>query len=184
MSSVVLPALPPAVTQRPIVIALCLVWSQASATGYLLSGGECVPHRKCGCLHQGSYYLPKENFWVDEQCQETCVCQPNSKKITCAQSHCRNGEACKVLSVGVLDCHMDEPGVCIAKGDPHYTTFDGHKFDVYGNCSYLLTSHCPSWGDFKDFHMEVQNQMMDATNVSFRRVKMVISGYSIEVSND
>lgn len=151
--------------------------------GYLLSGGECVPHSKCGCLHQGSYYLPKENLWVDEQCQEKCVCQPKSKKIMCAQSHCRNGEVCKVLN-GVLGCHMDGSGVCIARGDPHYTTFDGRNFDVYGNCSYLLTSHCPTWGDMEDFTVEVQNQMKDATNVSIRHVKMVVSGYSIEMSND
>uniref|UniRef100_A0A4W6D022 VWFD domain-containing protein n=1 Tax=Lates calcarifer TaxID=8187 RepID=A0A4W6D022_LATCA len=146
-------------------------------------GGECVPHSKCGCLHQGSYYLPKENLWVDEQCQEKCVCQPKSKKIMCAQSHCQNGEVCKVLN-GVLGCHMDGSGVCIARGDPHYTTFDGRNFDVYGNCSYLLTSHCPTWGDMEDFTVEVQNQMKDATNVSIRHVKMVVSGYSIEMSND
>ncbi|XP_071325188.1 IgGFc-binding protein [Trachinotus anak] len=151
--------------------------------GYLLSGGKCVPHSKCGCLHQGSYYLPKENFWADEQCQVKCVCQPNSKKIMCAQSRCQNGEVCKVLN-GVLGCHMDRPGVCIAKGDPHYTTFDGRNFDVNGNCSYLLTSHCPTWGDMEDFSVEVQNQMKDATNVSFRHVKMSVYGYSIKMSKE
>nr|XP_046255484.1 IgGFc-binding protein-like isoform X2 [Scatophagus argus] len=151
--------------------------------GYLLSGGKCVPHSKCGCLHEGSYYFPKENFWIDEQCSEKCVCQPNSKTVMCTQAHCQDGKVCKLLS-GVLDCHMDAPGVCIAKGDPHYTTFDGRNFDVYGNCTYLLTSHCPSWGDLEDFSVEVQQQLRDATNVSFRHVKMAVSGYSIEMSND
>lgn len=64
------------------------------------------------------------------------------------------------------------------------TTFDGRNFDVYGNCSYILTSHCPSWGSLEDFSVEVQNQIKDATNVSFRNVKMAVSGYSIEMSND
>ncbi|XP_070690944.1 IgGFc-binding protein [Pempheris klunzingeri] len=150
--------------------------------GHLLSGGQCVPHSKCGCRHQSSYYLPKENFWI-KRCQEKCVCQPNSKTVMCAQAHCQNGEVCKVLN-GVLGCHMEGPGLCIAKGDPHYTTFDGRKFDVYGNCTYLLTSYCPAWGNIEDFSVEVQNQIRDATNVSFRRVKMVVSGYSIEVSPD
>ncbi|XP_059194717.1 IgGFc-binding protein-like isoform X2 [Centropristis striata] len=151
--------------------------------GYLLSGGKCVPHSKCGCLHQGSYYFPKENFWMDELCQEECVCQPSSKKVMCARSPCQDGKVCKVLN-GVLGCHADGPGLCIAKGDPHYTTFDGSNFDVYGNCTYLLTSHCPTWGSLQDFTVEVQNQMVDATNVSFRHVKIVASGYTIEISND
>ncbi|KAM9352917.1 IgGFc-binding protein-like [Symphorus nematophorus] len=151
--------------------------------GYLLSVGKCVPYSKCGCHHEGSYYLPKENFWIDEQCQEKCVCQHNSKTVMCAQSHCQDGKVCKVLN-GVLGCHIEGPGVCIAKGDPHYTTFDGRNFDVYGNCTYLLTSHCPSWGGLDDFSVEVQNQIRDASNVSFRHVKMVVSGYSIEMSSD
>lgn len=78
---------------------------------------------------------------------------------------------------------MDNPGVCIAKGDPHYTTFDGRNYDVYGNCTYLLTTYCPSLGSLEDFSVEVQNQMTDG-NDSFRHVKMVVSGYSIELSSD
>lgn len=150
--------------------------------GYLLSGGKCVPHSECGCLHQGSYFLPKEIFWNDKQCQEKCVCQPNSKTVMCAQSHCQDGEMCRILN-GVWGCHTNSPGVCIAKGDPHYTTFDGRTYDVYGNCTYLLTSYCPSWGNLDDFSVEVQNQMRDG-NSSFRLVKMVVSGYSIQLSSE
>lgn len=150
--------------------------------GYVLSGGKCIAPSKCGCVHNDSYYLPKETFWVNKQCQEKCVCQPNSKKVLCAQSHCQAGEVCRVLN-GVLGCHTDEHGVCVARGDPHYTTFDGRNFDVYGNCSYLLTSHCPTWGDMEDFNVEVQNQMKEGS-ASFRHVKMFVSGYSIEMSSE
>lgn len=74
---------------------------------------------------------------------------------------------------------MDNPRVCIAKGGPHYTIFDGHKYYVYGNCTYLLTSY---WGALEDFSVEVQNT--NGIDVSFRHVKIVVSGYSIELSID
>uniref|UniRef100_A0A3B4Z2M0 VWFD domain-containing protein n=1 Tax=Stegastes partitus TaxID=144197 RepID=A0A3B4Z2M0_9TELE len=144
-------------------------------------GGNCVPQSECGRVHQGSYYLPKENFWIGEQCQEKCVCQPKSKKVLCAQSPCLEGGVCKVLN-GVLGCHVDAPGMCVAKGNTHYTTFDGRNFDV--NCTSLLTSHCPSWGGSEDFNEEIQNQMKDGANASFRYVKMIVSGFSTELSHD
>ncbi|KAJ4930907.1 hypothetical protein JOQ06_025210, partial [Pogonophryne albipinna] len=150
--------------------------------GYLLSGGKCVPHGKCGCLHPGTYYYPKENFWMGKHCQERCVCQSSSKRVVCSLSQCQDGEVCKVVN-GVMGCHAEGPGLCIAKVDPHYTTFDGRNLDVYGNCTCLLTSLCLTWGDMEAFSVEIQ--IKDATNiVSFRHLKMVVSGYSIEMSND
>ncbi|TNN62994.1 Nephrin [Liparis tanakae] len=74
--------------------------------GYLLIGGECVPHGPCGCLYQESYYHPKENFWTDKHCQETRVCQPGSKRVVCAQSRCQDGNVCKVRN-GVLGCYEE-----------------------------------------------------------------------------
>ncbi|XP_054637554.1 IgGFc-binding protein isoform X2 [Dunckerocampus dactyliophorus] len=151
--------------------------------GYLLSDGKCVSPSKCGCVHNGSYHLPMKTFWLDKQCHEKCVCQPHSKTVMCTQSHCQTGKVCKVIN-GLSGCHADGPGLCIAKGDSHYTTFDGRKFDVHGNCSYLLTSHCPTWGDLQDFRVEVQNHISQTANFSFRRVKLSVAGYSIEVSNE
>uniref|UniRef100_A0A3Q2YAJ3 IgGFc-binding protein-like n=2 Tax=Hippocampus comes TaxID=109280 RepID=A0A3Q2YAJ3_HIPCM len=118
---------------------------------------------------------------MDQQCQEKCVCQPQSKTIMCTQSHCQAGEVCMVLN-GVIGCHAGRAGLCVAKGYPHYTTFDGRKFEVHGNCSYLLTSHCPTWGDLQDFSIKFQNHVKAGVNVSFQHVEMSVAGYSIEMS--
>ncbi|XP_061808679.1 IgGFc-binding protein [Nerophis lumbriciformis] len=149
--------------------------------GYLLSDGKCVSPSKCGCVHNDSYYPPTKTFWTDRECQEKCVCQPHSKTVMCTESQCQAGEVCSVIR-GMPGCHADGPGLCVAKGDGHYTTFDGRKFDVHGNCSYLLASHCPTWGDLQDFSIEVQNHIRPTANVSFRRVQMSVAGFSIEVS--
>ncbi|XP_077384324.1 IgGFc-binding protein [Festucalex cinctus] len=149
--------------------------------GHLLSDGECVLPSKCGCVQNGSYYPPTKPFWMDEQCQEKCICQPQSKTVLCTPSRCQDGEVCKVLN-GVLGCHANESGLCVAKGDPHVTTFDGQKLEVHGNCTYLLTSHCPTWGGLQDFSVEVQNHVEKGANVSFRHVQVSVAGYAIEIS--
>ncbi|XP_049587088.1 IgGFc-binding protein isoform X3 [Syngnathus scovelli] len=157
----------------------CLELCQCNR-GYLLSNGKCVLPSECGCVQNGSYYLPSKTFWMDQQCQEKCVCQPQSKTVGCTHSHCQAGEVCKVLN-GVLGCHAEGRGLCIAKGN-HVTTFDGKKFEVYGNCSYLLTSHCPTRGYLQDFSVKGQELVKTGANVSFRHVEMSVAGYSIEMS--
>uniref|UniRef100_A0A3B5PVZ8 VWFD domain-containing protein n=1 Tax=Xiphophorus maculatus TaxID=8083 RepID=A0A3B5PVZ8_XIPMA len=42
-------------------------------SGYLLSGGVCVPHSDCGCSFEGHYYHSGETVILDADC-----CRPNS----------------------------------------------------------------------------------------------------------
>lgn len=127
---------------------LCVESCQCTR-GHLLSGGKCGPPGKCSFLHYDSYYLPKENFWKDNECQEKCICQPNSRKVVCAHSPCQHGEVCRFLN-GVQGCHRDSPIMCRIKGVARYTTFDDRTYDVTGNCTYLLACYCTSWWSLKD----------------------------------
>lgn len=97
-----------------------------------------------------SYYLPKENFWKDNECQEKCICQPNSRKVVCAHSPCQHSEVCRFLN-GVRGCHRDSPIVCRTKGVLRYTTFDDRTHHVTGNCTYLLACFCTSWWSLEDW---------------------------------
>ena len=47
------------------------------------------------------------------------------------------------------------PKRCSVVGDPHYTTFDGYKYDFSGQCSYTLVKHV-------EFQIEAENAQCSA----------------------
>jgi hypothetical protein len=47
------------------------------------------------------------------------------------------------------------PKVCTASGDPHFNSFDGHRFDFQGSCDYILTRDCRV-SDTRGTQFEVQ----------------------------
>uniref|UniRef100_A0A3Q3EKG2 VWFD domain-containing protein n=1 Tax=Labrus bergylta TaxID=56723 RepID=A0A3Q3EKG2_9LABR len=105
--------------------------------GFLLSGGKCVPHGECGCLHQGSYYLPKEKFW---SCQSHCVCVGHD--IVQCTNRCPKGTECTVRD-GQRACYTSQPPQCTVMGGRHFRSYDGHNFDFNpGRCAYVLSHAC------------------------------------------
>ncbi|KAM3920270.1 mucin-2-like [Leptodactylus fuscus] len=73
----------------------------------------CVPVIKCHCKHQGKLYAPGESIQNDcDKCR--CV----AGRWNCTDLPC--------------------PKVCSIEGGAHFTTFDGRKYTIHGNCHYVL----------------------------------------------
>ncbi|XP_053165007.1 zonadhesin-like [Hemicordylus capensis] len=111
----------------------------ACDAGLVLSGGDCVPVARCGCVHAGQYYSEGESF-VTEGCTKHCVCQGNSK-MECTPLSCSPDEVCKVQH-GLRGCYPASTATCHVYGDPHYSTFDGRLHHFQGACNYSLVQAC------------------------------------------
>jgi hypothetical protein len=98
--------------------------------------GECVSESQCQCRHAGKLYT--NNELVKIGCN-TCVCQGGH--WSCSSQKC--------------------DGVCVAAGDPHYTTYDGLRFSYQGNCKYILTQT-----QDEKFRVVVENVKCGSTGVT------------------
>ncbi|XP_016844891.1 hemocytin [Nasonia vitripennis] len=79
----------------------------------VLHEGRCISPEECPCRLRGKSFAP--GSVVPKDCN-TCVCMKG--QWTCTESKCG--------------------ARCSAVGDPHYTTFDGKRYDFMGKCSYYL----------------------------------------------
>ncbi|KFP16719.1 Zonadhesin, partial [Egretta garzetta] len=113
----------------------------ACTSGFLLSGGTCVPEARCGCLFEGNYYSEGE-YSVNENCTRQCRCEASGQML-CSWLSCGEDEVCKIQD-GKRGCYPASTALCHIYGDPHYSTFDGRLHHFQGSCNYTVVTGCGS----------------------------------------
>ncbi|XP_056410372.1 IgGFc-binding protein-like [Hyla sarda] len=137
--------------------------------GFVFSAGQCIDVTTCGCVYKDLYYKPNQEFWLDDKCSVHCKCDPILGMVVCKENKCQDTERC-MLRGGVRDCYPVSYSTCISTGDPHYTTFDGRKYDFMGTCTYQLTGLCPSVNpNLTPFQVKVQNDRRASKTVSYTK---------------
>ncbi|XP_061222414.1 IgGFc-binding protein-like [Neopsephotus bourkii] len=135
--------------------------------GFVLHNRTCVPMETCPCVHNGVPYKAQEEFWGDGTCQSWCGC--HGGQVTCRKKGCKAHEKCTVVN-GVPRCQAMKHLTCIGTGDPHYTTFDGLRYDFQGTCIYQFAALC-NQRDPKlvPFTVKVENNNRGSKAVSFTK---------------
>uniref|UniRef100_A0A8B9FB93 VWFD domain-containing protein n=2 Tax=Amazona TaxID=12929 RepID=A0A8B9FB93_9PSIT len=148
--------------------------------GHVLSGGQCVALASCGCTLDGRYHPPGEEFWADERCSSWCRCDPALAMVVCQERACKPGETCALLK-GARRCVPKSRAVCVATGDPHYTTFDGRRYDFMGTCAYRLVALCADDPTLVPFSVTVENNNRGSRVVSYTK-EVTLEVYNVSLS--
>ncbi|XP_072494058.1 uncharacterized protein [Notamacropus eugenii] len=82
-----------------------------------IRGQGCVTLDQCHCTHKGQIYQPGASF-----------------STRCSSCTCLSG----LWQCEELPC----PGTCSVEGGSHITTFDQKRYNVHGDCSYVLSKKC------------------------------------------
>ncbi|KAM4703002.1 IgGFc-binding protein-like [Rhinophrynus dorsalis] len=99
----------------------------------------------------------------------------------CSNVNCRAKETCQVKN-GKGVCVYNYMGTCWGWGDPHYSTYDGYKFDLQGTCTYILTKYNGSDTGLQPFSIEEKNENRGNKVVSYVRVVNIdVYGHRISI---
>ncbi|XP_067316770.1 IgGFc-binding protein-like isoform X1 [Anolis sagrei] len=152
--------------------------------GYVLNGKTCVPIENCGCTYNNIHYKAGEEFWENENCTSRCKCDANLGRVTCRKASCKGNEKCAMVN-GVRRCKGTTYSTCIGTGDPHYTTFDGRKYDFQGTCIYQMAGVCSKDPTLTPFLVTVENNNRGSKLVSFTKVvTLEVYGMVISLSQE
>ncbi|NWX42834.1 FCGBP protein, partial [Steatornis caripensis] len=93
---------------------------------------------------------------------------------------CKLGEKCTVAK-GVRRCVSKSRSICVATGDPHYTTFDGRRYDFMGTCIYQLAALCSDDPTLVPFTVTVENNNRGSRVVSYTK-EVTLEVYNMTLS--
>ncbi|XP_055655119.1 IgGFc-binding protein-like isoform X1 [Falco peregrinus] len=151
--------------------------------GFVLHGEACVPAETCRCFHNSHSYQVHEEFWEDESCQSRCRCEVGGK-VACRKAGCKAHQKC-IMVDGVPSCQANKYFTCIGTGDPHYTTFDGLRYDFQGTCVYQFAALCTQDPQLTPFTIKVENNNRGSKAVSFTKtVTLEVYGNVISMSQE
>ncbi|XP_013926894.1 PREDICTED: IgGFc-binding protein-like, partial [Thamnophis sirtalis] len=95
---------------------------------------------------------------------------------------CRKKETYKMQN-GQKVCVPQTSAICLARGDPHYWTFDRRKYDFMGTCTYTIAKTCGPDTTLPAFHITIKNENRGMKRVSYvGLVTVQVYGYIIAVA--
>ncbi|TRZ04178.1 hypothetical protein DNTS_007800 [Danionella cerebrum] len=175
--------------------------------GFLFDGGECKALQDCGCHVLGTFYKSDETVTRGD-CEEKCSCKAGVftceplkcdsdqfcdrkggvtgcyKKDPCTNYMCREQEYCIVQDNKAL-CVAKSKVSCIAKGDPHYKTFDGNHFSFQGTCTYTLVKTSGKDPTLTPFNIVNKNDILKGARGSFiKSATITVKGHDITFIQD